>query len=83
MFFRFFFRRMSIQRQAEYVTKNGIMLGTRVKDGRKIFIYMIRSLFVEVTFRNDNLDDAAETIIILQGLDNLNDYLEKEFRASF
>ena len=83
MFFRFFFKRMSIQRQAEYVRKNGIMLGTRVKDGRKIYIYMIRNLFVEVTFRNDNLDDAAETIIILQGLDNLNDYLEKEFRASF
>ena len=83
MFFRFFFKRMSIQRQAEYVRKNGIMLGTRVKDGRKIYIYMIRNLFVEVTFRNDNLDDAAETIIILQGLDNLNEYLEKEFRASF
>jgi hypothetical protein len=59
------------------------MLGTRGKEGRRIHIYMVKDLFVEVIFKNDNLDDEAETLTTLRGLDNLNDYLEKEFKESF
>ena len=59
------------------------MLGTRVKDGRKIYIYMLRELFVEVIYMNDNVEEAPEKLNILNGLKNLNSYLEKEFKTSF
>ena len=59
------------------------MLGTRNKEGRKVYIYMLTNLFVEVIFRNDNTEDPAENIHTINGLKSLNDYLEKEFRASF
>lgn len=59
------------------------MLGTRMKDGRAIHIYMLKDLFVEVIFKGDNIENEAESLNIVRGLDNLNEYLEKEFRASF
>ncbi|HTJ49581.1 MAG TPA: hypothetical protein VL443_09025 [Cyclobacteriaceae bacterium] len=59
------------------------MLGTRMKDGRKIYIYMLRDLFVEVTYKNDNVDEAPEKLNMLNGLKNLNSYLEREFKTSF
>jgi hypothetical protein len=83
MFFKFFFDRMSLQKKVNYLKKKGIMLGTRVKDGRKIHIYMLRDLFIEVIFQNDSMDNEAESLNTLRGLENLNEYLEKEFKASF
>lgn len=59
------------------------MLGTRVKNGRRIYIYMLRDLFIEVLYKNDNTDNEAERLNMLRGLNNLNEYLEKEFKASF
>ena len=63
--------------------KKGIMLGSRVKNGRKIYIYMLRDLFAEITFKNDNAEEPAEKINMLNGLKNLNSYLENEFKTSF
>jgi hypothetical protein len=83
MLLRFFFSRMSLQKQSNYLKKKGLMLGTRLKDGRKIYIYMLRDLFVEVMYKQDGVDNEPETLTILRGLENLNQYLEKEFRASF
>jgi hypothetical protein len=83
MFFRFFFSRMSLPKQVSYVQKKGIMLGTRVKDSRRIHIYMINDLFVEVTYKDDNIDHEGESLTMVRGLENLNEYLEKEFKASF
>ena len=74
---------MSLQKQVDHLKKKGIILGTRQKDGRKIHIYMLKDLFIEVMFKDDNADNDAESLTIVRGLDNLNDYLEKEFRASF
>jgi hypothetical protein len=83
MFLKFFFRRMSLIKQVSYIKKKGIMLGTRLKDGRKFFIYMLHDLFVEVLYKNDNIDNEPEKLTMLKGLDNLNNYLESEFKASF
>ncbi len=47
-----------MQRQIKYLKGKGIGLGTRVKDGRKIYLYMLSDLFVEVFYKNDNSDDA-------------------------
>lgn len=83
MILNFFFRHFPLERQVSYLQKNGVSLGTRVKNGRKIYVYMLRSLFVEVLFINDNATEAPEKLNMLRGLKNLNAHLEKEFRASF
>ncbi len=59
------------------------MLGTRLKGGRKIYIYMLRDWFIEVVYKQDNMDNEPENLKMLVGLDKLNDYLEKEFKTSF
>lgn len=74
---------MSVQKQAAHLRKKGVMLGTRQKDGRTVYIYMLNKIFAEVVFKNDNTDEIAERIHTLAGLKNLNEYLEKEFKASF
>jgi hypothetical protein len=83
MILRFFFKHLSINKQAIYLKKKGILLGTRFKDGRKIYIYMLRDLFVEVLFTNDNTNETPEKLYMLNGLKNLNNYLEKEFKTTF
>jgi hypothetical protein len=83
MILKFFFRQMSLQKQANFLKKKGIMLGTRLKDGRRIYIYMLRNLFIEVLYKDDNVNEMPEKLNMLDGLNSLNEYLEKEFRASF
>ena len=83
MLLKFFFSRFSMEKQVGYLKKKGIALGTRLKGGRKIYIYMLSDLFVEVYYKNDNADEAPEKLNVLRGLNSLNEYLEKEFRTSF
>jgi len=83
MILRFFFSRLSIEKQVSYLKKKGIALGTRLKGGRKIYIYMLSDLFVEVVYKNDNADQTPEKLNMLRGLSSLNEYLENEFKTSF
>jgi hypothetical protein len=83
MILRFFFSRLSLEKQVSYLKKKGIALGTRLKNGRKIYIYMLSDLFVEVLYRNDNADEVPEKLNMLRGLTSLNEYLENEFKTSF
>jgi hypothetical protein len=83
MILRFFFSRLSLEKQVSYLKRKGIALGTRLKAGRKIYIYMLSDLFVEVLYKNDNADEIPEKLNMLRGLNGLNDYLENEFKTSF
>ena len=83
MLLQFFFKRLSAEKQVAYLKKKGIALGTRARNGRKIYIYMLRDLFVEVLYKNDNSESEPESLNVMRGLKNLNEYLENEFRASF
>ena len=83
MILNFFFRHFPLEKQVSYLQKYGVSLGTRVKNGRKIYVYMLRSLFVEVLYVNDSTMEGPEKINMMRGLKNLNTHLEKEFRASF
>lgn len=83
MILRFFFSRLSLEKQVSYLKKKGIALGTRLKAGRKIYIYMLNDLFIEVLYKNDNADDTPEKLNMLRGLTSLNEYLENEFKTSF
>ena len=83
MFFRFFFRRLSNRKQAEILRNKGTFLGTRTKNGRDVYIYMLNSLFVEVVYKEDNANNDPEHVRTLSGLKRLNAYLEGEFKTSF
>lgn len=83
MFLQFFFNQLPSYKQIEYLKKKGVLLGTRTKENRKVFVYMLTNLFVEVRYKNDNTDEQPEKLTTLTGLKSLNDYLEKEFRTSF
>lgn len=83
MLLQFFFNQLPSYKQIEYLKKRGILLGTRTKDSRKIFVYMLTDLFVEVLYKNDNTEERPEKLTTLNGLKNLNDYLERDFRRNF
>ena len=83
MILQFFFRQMTLSQKVNYLHAKGVSLGTRIKNGRKMHMYMVRSFFVEVIYKNDDMNGSAERVHILRGLKNLNNYLEQEFRTTF
>jgi hypothetical protein len=83
MFFKLFFIHLSESKKLSYVRDHGVMIGTRMRDERKIFLYMIKDFFVEVVYKDDNMDEVAERLGMFNSLNGLNSYLEKEFKAAF
>ena len=83
MILQFFFRQMTLSQKVNYLHTKGVSLGSRIKNGRKMHMYMVGSLFVEVIYKNDDENGSAEKVHILRGLKNLNSYLEQEFKTSF
>jgi hypothetical protein len=83
MLFKFFFKQWPLLKQVTYLKKRGILIGSRTKDARKIYIYMYQDHFAEIQFINDNPDGEIENASIVKGLKNLNSYLEKEFKTTF
>ena len=80
MILRLFFNRLSTRRQAEIMKRRGIVLGTRKIDGRQSYLYMLNSLFAEILYENDNPGLRVETLVVMDGLNNLNEYLSKPLR---
>ena len=83
MLFKLFFKYFNESKKLEYLHANGIMLGTRMRNNRKVFLYMVKDFFVEVIYKNDRADEDAESLGTFTSLEGLNSYLEKEFKASF
>jgi hypothetical protein len=83
MFRRLFFKALSGTRKIAFLQENGTILGTRQKNGRKAYLYVIRDFCVEVVFQNDNADLAPETVTTFASVQEFNRYLEREFRAAF
>lgn len=75
------FKRLSVARQADFMKRRGIVLGTRLTNGRQTYLYMVNNLFAEILYENDNPRLKVETLVVLNGLHNLNRYLEKETRS--
>ncbi len=80
---QFLFQHLSTVRQIQQLKDKGAPLGTRSKKGRKVYVYMLGDMFVEVTYLGDHSENAAEDVTVLRGLKTLADYLETEFRTSF
>lgn len=69
-----------MESQAAFMKRRGIILGTRERNGRQGYLYMVNNLFAEIFFENDNPQMDAERIVVMRGLENLNRYLEKDVR---
>ena len=83
MFFKLFFKHLSESKKLNYLHEHGIMIGSRVRNNRKVVLYMIKDFFVEVMYRNDNIDESAESLGTFTSLKGLNSYLEGEFKRVF
>jgi len=59
----------------------GIVLGTRNKNGRQTYLYMVNDLFAEILYENDNPRMRVEALVVLDGLHDLNRYLEEDTRS--
>jgi hypothetical protein len=81
MITKFFFNRLSLPSQAAFIKKRGISLGSRWKNGRYIFMYMFRDLFVEILFIDDNTEGEPEMVTIISGIDEFNRRLEDDIRT--
>lgn len=81
MVFKFFFAQLSIPRQVSFMKKRGIVLGTRWKNGRQAYIYMFHDLFAEVLYKDDNPEEPAERVMLVSGIENLTEHLEKETKS--
>ena len=60
--------------------RTGIVLGTRKKDGRQTYLYMVNNLFAEILYENDNPRMSVEGLVVLEGLNDLNKYLERDIK---
>ena len=81
--FKWGFKYFSLTKQLEYLREHGVMLGSRMRNDRKVFLYMVKSTFVEVMYKNDSIEKEAERLEVFSNLNHLNQYLESEFKTSF
>jgi hypothetical protein len=82
MLLKFFFKYLSVATQAKFMKKRGIVLGTRAKRGRQIYLYMVNNLFAEIQFEKDNPGLPVEELVLIDGLKKLNMHLEKDARSA-
>lgn len=80
---RTIFNFLSRSQKIAYLQEKGIALGTRIKNGRKAYLYMIKDFCVEVIFQHDNEEMNFEKITTFPSVKEFNNYLEREFRAAF
>jgi hypothetical protein len=73
----------SESKKIDYLKDQGIMLGSRIRQGRKLYLYMLRDFFVEVMYQHDDIDMNPERLKTFTNLNTLNSYLEKDFRSTF
>lgn len=81
MILKLILKNLPMPKQVEFMKRRGIVLGTRKKDGRQGYLYMVNNLFAEIFYENDNPRENAERLVVLQGLDNLNRYLSQDLRS--
>lgn len=80
---RMFFKFLSESKQMAYLQEKGTVLGTRIKNGRKAYMYMLADFCVEVIFQQDNQDLRPERVTTFSNVREFNSYLEREFKTTF
>ena len=82
MWFKIGFKFLADKRKFELLREKGIMLGSRWRNERWVYLYMVKDFFVEVMYPQDDIDMEPEKINTFSSLDNLNAYLERDFRTA-
>ena len=77
------FKNLSESGKLRFLREHGVSLGVRMRENRKVFIYMVKDFFVEVLYQHDNSEGEAEKLNVFDSLKGLNSYLEKEFKTAF
>jgi hypothetical protein len=80
---RMFFKFLSESKKVAYLHEQGTILGTRIKNGRKAYLYMLKDFCVEVIFKHDNVELSPEKVTTFDSVKEFNSYLEKEFKTAF
>ena len=80
---RLMFRLLSLKKKIDYLRDRGTILGTRLKDGRKAYLYIIKDFCAEVIYQNDNAALTAERITTFANVKEFNNYLERELRSNY
>jgi hypothetical protein len=83
MFDQIFFRYYSRKRKAKCIAEDGSLLAERVRNGRKVYLYMVQNFFLEALYSQDDLYGELETVNIIGEIGLLKSYMEKEFKAAF
>lgn len=83
MFYKLIFKNLSESGKLRFLREHGVSLGVRMRENRKVFIYMVKDFFVEVLYQHDNSEGDAEKLNVFDSLKGLNSYLEKEFKTAF
>lgn len=80
MLLKFIIQRLPVRNQANLMKRRGIVVGTRNKNGRRSYLYMINNLFAEILYENDNPGLEVETLVLLDGLKSLQTYFRNDVR---
>ncbi|QOI97224.1 MAG: hypothetical protein HRU69_06850 [Flammeovirgaceae bacterium] len=80
---RLIFKLMTFRKKIDYLRNEGTILGTRLKNGRKAYLYIIKDFCAEVIYQKDNAELTAEQITTFANVKEFNSYLEREFRSTF
>ena len=80
--FKLGFKYFPLTKQLDYLREYGVMLGSRMRDDRKILLYIVKDTFVEVMYKNDNIGKEIERLEVFKNLSRLNQYLKNEFNAT-
>jgi hypothetical protein len=82
MFYMLYFKNLGDSKKLNYLRTHGSVIGERIGNGRKIFVYLVRDFFVEVVYKNDNSENDSEKLMTFPNVQSLNSYLAKEFMTS-
>ena len=83
MFDQFVFRYASKRNKAKSIADSGTLMGIRDRNGRKVFLIMVKTFFVEAFYVNDDADGELESFNVIGNIGLFNSYMEKEFRAAY
>jgi len=83
MWSKMIFKFLGEEKQIRTLKAKGIIIGTRMRNDRKVYLYLVNDFFVEVTYSHDDIDLMPEKMETFSSLDHLNTYLERDFRAAF
>lgn len=76
-------QKFSDKKLLKLVREKGSLVGERMSNGRRFFIYLLNDFFVQVLYKKDDPVEEIEQLNTFQSVEELNSHMEKEFRASF